>query len=89
MRFRQKDGAVFKVPRCANSRLGSLSDLTKPAAGVVDLMEALLPIEGRKPVKEMAAKKPASKVGLPSASKVGSNAAAPKLIVCGLKFCRA
>jgi DNA end-binding protein Ku len=63
-----------------------LSDLTKSAAGVVDLMEALrrsgghaepakaptkpkaagqkealLPIEGKKPVKETAAKKPAAK----------------------------
>ena len=101
-----------------------LSDLTKPAAGAVDLMEAqrrsgsqaepakapmklkkaagrkeaLLPIEGKKSVKKTTAKKLAAKPQRrsawaskidPSASKVGPIAAAPKLIVCGLKFCRA
>jgi hypothetical protein len=75
-----------------------LSDLTKPAAGVVDLMEALLPIEGKKPVKKTTAKKLAAKPQRksawasridPSASKAGRIAAAPKPIACGLKFCRA
>jgi hypothetical protein len=66
---------------------------TKPkkAAGQ---KEALLPIEGKKPVKETAAEKPAAKPQRksasasridPRASKVGRIAAAPKLVVCGLK----
>jgi hypothetical protein len=74
------------------SQLGHFRDLTKPVAGVVDLMEALRRSGGQAEPREGAdeeGKKPGRRELTRVLRRSTVSRPAPKPIACGLKFFRA